>query len=107
MCPSVSYWIALTTPNGAPTSPLAIHRALLECRVDVFTNQVRKRKHEHSYYEHSTLMSYIKRNNFNTLNFEKHRIGKDTNINKCVYVDRNLMLNLVSARACICPCLYC
>lgn len=43
MCPSVSYWIALTTPNGAPTSPLAIHRALLECRVDVFTNQVRKR----------------------------------------------------------------
>ena len=49
MCPSVSYWIALTTPNGAPTSPLAIHRALLECRVDVFTNQVRKRKHEHSY----------------------------------------------------------
>ena len=49
MCPSVSYWIALTTPNGAPTNPLAIHRALLECRVDVFTNQVRKRKHEHSY----------------------------------------------------------
>ena len=43
MCPSVSYWIALTTPNGAPTSPLAIHRALLECGVDVFTNQVRKR----------------------------------------------------------------
>ena len=29
--------------NGAPTSPLAIQRALLECRVDVFTNQVRKR----------------------------------------------------------------
>ena len=49
MCPSVSYRIALTTPNGAPTSPLAIHRALLECRVDVFTNQVRERKHEHSY----------------------------------------------------------
>lgn len=40
MCPSISYWIVLTTPNGAPTSPLAIHRALLECRVDVFTNQV-------------------------------------------------------------------
>ena len=49
MCPIVSYWIALTTPNGAPTSPLAVHRALLECRVDVFTNPVRKRKHEHSY----------------------------------------------------------
>ena len=40
MCPGVNYWIALTTPNGAPTSPLAIHRALLECSVDVFTNQV-------------------------------------------------------------------
>ncbi|KAJ7373588.1 hypothetical protein OS493_011193 [Desmophyllum pertusum] len=35
-----SYWIALTTPNGAPSSPLVIHRALLECNVDVFTNQV-------------------------------------------------------------------
>ncbi|KAJ7315079.1 hypothetical protein OS493_038971 [Desmophyllum pertusum] len=40
LCPSVSYWIALTTPNGAPSSPLVIHRALLECNVDVFTNQV-------------------------------------------------------------------
>ena len=49
MCLSVSYWIALTTPNGASTSPLAIHRALLECRVNVFTNQVRKRKGEYSY----------------------------------------------------------
>ena len=29
-------------------------------------------------------MSYIKRVNFNTLNFEKHRIGEDTNINKCL-----------------------
>ena len=52
-------------------------------------------------------MSYIERVNFKNLNFEKHRIGEDININKCVYVDRNLMLNLVSARACICPCLYC
>lgn len=42
LCPSVSYWIALTTPNGAPSSPLVIHRALLECNVDVFTNQVIK-----------------------------------------------------------------
>ncbi|XP_074625640.1 uncharacterized protein LOC141883884, partial [Acropora palmata] len=48
MCPSVSYWIALTTPNGAPTSPLAIHRALLECRVDVFTNQVTCREGKES-----------------------------------------------------------
>ena len=43
MCQGVSYWIALTTPNGAPTSPVAIHRALLECSVDVFTNQVYKK----------------------------------------------------------------
>ena len=50
MCPSVSYWIALTTLNGAPTSLLAIHCTLLECRMDVFTNQVRKRKCEHFYY---------------------------------------------------------
>ena len=40
LCPCVSYWIALTTPNGAPCSPLIIHRALLECSVDVFANQV-------------------------------------------------------------------
>lgn len=40
LCPCVSYWIALTTPNGAPCSPLVIHRALLECNVDVFANQV-------------------------------------------------------------------
>ena len=50
MCPSVSYWNTLTTLNGAPTSLLAIHHALLECRMDVFTNQVRKRKCEHFYY---------------------------------------------------------
>ena len=40
LCPCVYYWIALTTPNGAPCSPLVIHRALLECSVDVFANQV-------------------------------------------------------------------
>lgn len=40
LIPCVSYWIALTTPNGAPCSPLVIHRALLECSVDVFANQV-------------------------------------------------------------------
>jgi len=38
--PSVSYWIALTTPNGAPCSPVVIHRTLLECSVDVIANQV-------------------------------------------------------------------
>ena len=40
LCPSISYWIALTTPNGAPCSPLGIHRTLLECSVDVIANQV-------------------------------------------------------------------
>ena len=40
LCPSLSYWIALTTPNGAPCSPLVIHRTLLECRVDFIANQV-------------------------------------------------------------------
>ena len=37
LCPSVTYWIALTTPNGAP---ILIHCALLECSVDVVTYQV-------------------------------------------------------------------
>ena len=49
MCPIVSFWIELTTPNSAPINLLTIHRALVVCRVDVFTNPVRKRKHEHSY----------------------------------------------------------
>ena len=42
LCPSVTYWIALTTPNGAPCSPILIHRALLECSVDVVANQIGK-----------------------------------------------------------------
>ena len=42
LCPSMTYWIALTTPNGGPCSPILIHRALLECSVDVVANQVRK-----------------------------------------------------------------
>ena len=33
MHPAVSYWICLTTPNGAPANPLIILRALLECKV--------------------------------------------------------------------------
>ena len=42
LCPSVTYWIALTTPNDAPCSPILIHRALLECSVHAVANQVRK-----------------------------------------------------------------
>ena len=38
----MSYWIASTMPNGALRSPLGIHRVLMECNVDVFTNQVAK-----------------------------------------------------------------
>ena len=34
LCPSVTYWTALTTPNGTLCSPILIHRALLECRVE-------------------------------------------------------------------------
>ena len=40
LCPSINYWIALTTPNGAPANPLIIHRALLECGVETETQQV-------------------------------------------------------------------
>ena len=42
LCPSVNYWIALTTPNGASCNPIVILCALLECRVDVTVNQVTK-----------------------------------------------------------------
>lgn len=40
LCPCVNYWIALTTPNGAPANPLVIHRALLECDVETVAQQV-------------------------------------------------------------------
>ena len=39
LCPSINYWIALTTTNGAPANPLII-RALLECGVETETKQV-------------------------------------------------------------------
>ena len=70
MCPGVSYWIALTTPNGAPTSPLAIHRALLECSVDVFTNQVWKKNVNSPIRNLTTLVSYTKRVNFKLYTFK-------------------------------------
>ena len=40
LCPCINYWIALTTPNGAPANPLVIHRALLECDVETVAQQV-------------------------------------------------------------------
>lgn len=42
LCPSLNYWIALTTPNGAPANPVTIHRALLEGDVETMANQVHK-----------------------------------------------------------------
>ena len=38
--PAITYWIALTTPNGAPANPITVHRALLTCGVQVVANQV-------------------------------------------------------------------
>ena len=41
LCPAISYWVALTTPNGAPASPISVHKALLNCGVDVIVDQVK------------------------------------------------------------------
>ena len=38
--PGITYWLALTTPNGAPANPLVVHRALLECGMGVKATQV-------------------------------------------------------------------
>ena len=40
LSPTINYWIALTTPNGAPANPIFIHRALLDCDVETMANQV-------------------------------------------------------------------
>ena len=40
--PAVSYWIALTTPNGTPANPIVVHRALLACGVEAVANQVQR-----------------------------------------------------------------
>ena len=38
--PTINYWIALTTPNGAPANPIQIHRALLDKGVEITALQV-------------------------------------------------------------------
>ncbi|KAJ7378907.1 hypothetical protein OS493_019601 [Desmophyllum pertusum] len=38
--PALSYWVAVTTPNGAPANPITFHRALLECGVEATANQI-------------------------------------------------------------------
>lgn len=40
LSPAVVYWIALTTPNGAPANPLTVHRALHECGLETLAHQV-------------------------------------------------------------------
>ena len=40
LCPAISYWVALTTTNGAPASPISVHKALLNCGLDVTAIQV-------------------------------------------------------------------
>lgn len=42
LCPAISYWVALTTINGAPASPISVHKALLNCGLDVTATQVMK-----------------------------------------------------------------
>ena len=44
LCPAITYWLALTTPNGAPASPIVVHRTLLKCGVNVTANKVRIHK---------------------------------------------------------------
>ena len=39
--PAIAYWVALTTPNGAPASPISVHKALFNCGVDVIGTQVK------------------------------------------------------------------
>ena len=49
--PAISFWIALTTPNGTPANPITIHRALLHLGVKVIANQVIT-------YLHTYLLTY-------------------------------------------------
>ena len=42
LCPAISYWVALTMINGAPASPISVHKALLNCGLDVTATQVMK-----------------------------------------------------------------
>ncbi|XP_068752984.1 uncharacterized protein [Montipora capricornis] len=40
LCPAISYWVPLTAINGAPASPISVHKALLNCGLDVTATQV-------------------------------------------------------------------
>ena len=39
--PAISYWLALTTPNGAPANPITVHKKLLKHGVSVTANKVK------------------------------------------------------------------
>lgn len=54
--PAVSYWKALTTPNGTPANPIVVHRALLACGVEAVANQVQRAV---NYSQVITGMKYI------------------------------------------------
>lgn len=38
--PAISYWLAITMPNGVPANPITVHRKLLEHGVSVKVNKV-------------------------------------------------------------------
>ena len=41
--PAITYWLALTTPSGAPASPIIVHRMLLTPGLSVTANTVSSR----------------------------------------------------------------
>ena len=54
--PTINYWIALTTPNGAPANPIQIHRALLDKGVEITALQV------HDFYATKRLVKILLKN---------------------------------------------
>ena len=42
--PSITYWIAIQSPNGAPVDALVVHRALVKCEVEVNSTRASAKK---------------------------------------------------------------
>ena len=42
LCPAIAYWVALTTVNGTPASPISVHKALLNSGLEVTATLVIK-----------------------------------------------------------------
>ena len=57
-CPAITYWLALTTPNGAPASRIVVHRTLLKCGVSVTASKVSIQTFIHSFVR-SFVQSFI------------------------------------------------